>query len=73
MGSPVKSARKVPLVPRLTSVKEPRIRGVKGVPDSTVKLPLTLQSPKTLEAVLFVFSHFLFCPKGSSKLKSPVS
>src|ERR1700693_2436208 len=39
------SARIVPLVPRLTSVKSPNTRGVNGEPEAMVQSPLHSQSP----------------------------
>src|ERR1700758_2914016 len=61
-----KSGRKVPLVPRLTSVAFPRSRGVKGNPDAIVKSPLHCQSPRIARHGEFPVSHRFSWPKGSS-------
>src|ERR1700730_11821366 len=66
-GSPATtSARSVPLVPRLTSEKSPRILGVNGSPEAIVQSPLQFQSPTTARSGLFAVSHRRSWPKGSS-------
>src|SRR5215813_10281482 len=67
IGSPgTRLGRRVPLVPRPTSVKLPRRRGVKGSPDAIVQSPLHCQSPNIEPSRRWLYSQRRSCPKGNS-------
>src|SRR5579863_7822973 len=58
--------RNVPFVPRCTSEKSPRSRGVNGSPEASVQSPLHCQSPNTARCALFPVNQCLSWPKGNS-------
>ena len=60
------SGRKVPLLPRLTSVMSFSNRGVNGSPEAIVQSPLHCQPPKMARNGACPVSQRLSLPKGSS-------
>src|SRR5690348_15581291 len=67
MASPgTRFARSVPLVPRATSAKFPSTFAVNGNPDAMVKVPLHVQSPRTLFSGPGEVIHLRPSPKGRS-------
>src|SRR5882724_975225 len=72
MGSPVTSARKDPLTPRLMSTLLPSTRGVNHRPDATVKSPLNCQLPSMWDHAPF-WAKRRFSPNGKSAIQLPVN
>src|SRR5450432_4127406 len=72
IGSPVTSARKEPLTPRLMSTLLPSTRGVNHRPEAMVKSPLNCQLPRTCDHAPFCAKR-RFSPNGKSAIQLPVT